>query len=81
MYGHIAVYIGYWRFLLKNGVYSKMLRIHLFRIFTIKTSRSRPRENTDKCTLTMKKCVTMKKCAMLVNKLCDVKPEKSTIIL
>ena len=58
-----------------------MLRIHLFIIVTIKTSRSRPREDTDKCTVTMKKCVTMKKGAMLVNKLCDVKPEKSTSIL
>jgi len=41
----------------KDRLYTKMLRIHLFSIFTIKTSQARAlrplnREDTDKCALT-----------------------------
>ena len=34
----------------KNRLYTKMLRIHLFSIFTIKTPRALNHEDTDKCT-------------------------------
>jgi len=40
VYGNIEVYIRYYAVLSKNRLYTKMLRIHLFNIFTIKTPRA-----------------------------------------
>ena len=42
VYGNNAVYIKILRCLSKNRLYTKMLRIHLFSIFTIKTPRALP---------------------------------------
>ena len=39
-----------WHCLSKNRLYAKMLRIHLFSIFTIKTPRTLNRACADKCT-------------------------------
>ena len=39
VYGNIAVYIKYCYCLSKNKLFTKMLRVHLFSIFTIKTPR------------------------------------------
>ena len=55
-------YTGVWKYsgvykrlhcLSKIRLYTKMLRIHLFSIFTIKTPRTLNREDTDTCTLTI----------------------------
>jgi len=40
LYGNIAVYIKILHCLSINRLYTKMLRIHLFSIFTIKTPRA-----------------------------------------
>ena len=40
VYGNIEVYSRYYAVLSKNRLYTKILRIHLFNIFTIKTSRA-----------------------------------------
>ena len=39
VYGHIALYIKYYMSVLK-GLYTNMLKIHLFSVFTIKTPRA-----------------------------------------
>ena len=41
------------RSLSKNRLYIKMLRIHLFSIFTNKTPQALNHEDADKCTLTI----------------------------
>jgi len=48
MYGNSAAYVNYCTFCLKYILYTKMLRIHVFSIFTIKPLN---RKDTDKCTL------------------------------
>jgi len=53
VYGNIAVYIKYCAVLSKNRLYTKMLRINLFSIFTIKTPRALDRDDPDKCTLSI----------------------------
>ena len=44
------------RRLSKYRVYNKMLRIHVFSIFTIKTPRALNHKDMDKCTLTITFC-------------------------
>ena len=51
MHGKICGVYTILRCMSKNRLYTKMLRIHSFNIFTIKTPRNR--EDTETCTLTI----------------------------